>query len=177
MRRGPVAVDDLRLEPHPVQRSLATQQGWAGALIVPLLAGEQAQPLGAFAVYSQAGDARRFAEADWDKKVLAVLARHAALAVQEASRREALRASEEQRAVAETFAAVGDIAANLLHRVNNQVGLIPVRVEGIQDKCAAALAADAYLATNLEQIQRSAAEAMTVLGWRACRRSMPGRAA
>jgi signal transduction histidine kinase len=163
LRRGPVAVDDLAEEPRFSLRDLAGQQGWAGALIVPLLAGEQGQPLGAFSIYSQAEDPRRFAEADWDKKVLAVLARHAALAVQEASRREALRAAEEQRAVAETFAAVGDIAANLLHRVNNQVGTIPVRVEGIQDKCAGALAADPYLATNLEQIERSAAEAMAVM--------------
>ncbi len=163
LRSGPITSDDLGAEPHFAQHDLAARQGWAGALIAPLQAGEQGQPLGAFSVYSRAGDARRFAEADWDKKVLAVLARHAALAVQEASRREALRAAEEQRTVAETFAAVGDIAANLLHRVNNQVGTIPVRVEGIQDKCADALAADAYLATNLEQIQRSAAEAMTVM--------------
>jgi GAF domain-containing protein len=161
--RGPVTADDVRREPTFVLRDLAAQQGWAGALIVPLLAGEQGQPLGAFSVYSQAGDPRRFAEADWDKKVLAVLARHAALALQEASRREALRSAEEQRAVAETFAAVGDIAANLLHRVNNHVGTIPVRVEGIQDKCAAALAADTYLAHNLMEIERSATEAMTVM--------------
>ena len=132
-------------------------------MIVPLLAGEQGEPLGVFSVYSRAGDTRRFAESEWDKKVLAVLARHAALAVQEASRRDALRAAEEQRAVAETFAAVGDIAANLLHRVNNQVGTIPVRVEGIQDKCADALEADPYLAANLQQIERSAGEAMAVM--------------
>jgi signal transduction histidine kinase/putative methionine-R-sulfoxide reductase with GAF domain len=163
VQRGPVTAVDVRAEPHFMLRALAEQQGWTGALIVPLLAGQQGQPLGAFSVYSQAEDPRRFAEADWDKKVLAVLARHAALAVQEASRREALRAAEEQRAVAETFAAVGDIAANLLHRVNNQVGTIPVRVEGIQDKCARALAADPYLATNLDEIERSAAEAMAVM--------------
>jgi signal transduction histidine kinase len=163
LQRAPVTADDVRVNPRFMLRDLAQQQGWAGALIVPLLAGQHGQPLGAFSVYSPAGDPRRFAEADWDKKVLAVLARHAALAVQEASRREALRAAEEQRAVAETFAAVGDIAANLLHRVNNQVGTIPVRVEGIQDKCAPALAADPYLALNLEQIERSAAEAMAVM--------------
>jgi GAF domain-containing protein len=163
VQRGPVTAEDVRADPRFVLGELARQQGWAGALVVPLLAGQQDQPLGAFSVYSQAEDTRRFAEADWDKKVLAVLARHAALAVQEAARREALRAAEEQRAVAETFAAVGDIAANLLHRVNNQVGTIPVRVEGIQDKCAGALAADSYLASNLEQIERSAAEAMAVM--------------
>ncbi len=163
LRRAPVAADDVRAEPQFALRDLAQEQGWSSALIAPLLAGQHGQPLGAFSVYGQASDPRRFAEADWDKKVLAVLARHAALAVQEASRQEALRAAEEQRAVAETFAAVGDIAANLLHRVNNQVGTIPVRVEGIQDKCAAALAADAYLARNLTEIERSATEAMAVM--------------
>ena len=50
---------------------------------------------------------------------------------------EALRLAEDQRATPETFAAIGDIAANLLHRLNNKVGTIPVRVEGIQDKCEA----------------------------------------
>ena len=163
LRRSLVSVDDLSADPHFIQHELAARLGWAGALIAPLQAGDQDRPLGAFSVYSRAGDLRRFEEADWDKKVLAVLARHAALAVQEAARRETLRAVEEQRAVAETFAAVGDIAANLLHRVNNQVGAIPVRVEGIQDKCAAALAADPYLAHNLAEIERSAAEAMAVM--------------
>ena len=163
LRRSLVSSDDLAAEPQFMQRELAARLGWAGALIAPLQAGDQDRPLGAFSVYSRAGDARRFGEADWDKKVLAVLAHHAALAVQEAARRDALRAAEEQRAVAETFAAVGDIAANLLHRVNNQIGAIPVRVEGIQDKCAAALAADPYLAHNLTEIERSAAEAMAVM--------------
>ncbi len=163
VQRQAIAVDDVRREPRFIQRELAETQGWAGALILPLLAGEAHQPLGAFGIYAAADDPRRFAEADWDKKVLAVLAHHAALAVQEASRREALRASEEQRAVAETFAAVGDIAANLLHRVNNKIGTIPVRVEGIQDKCQPALQADAYLAHNLAEIERSADDAMTIM--------------
>ncbi len=62
--------------------------------------------------------------------------------------------------MAETFAAVGDVAANLLHQLNNKVGAIPVRVQGIQDKCAGALAADPYLASNLAEIERSAGDAM-----------------
>ena len=62
--------------------------------------------------------------------------------------------------MAETFAAVGDIAANLLHQLNNKVGTIPVRVQGIQDKCRPAVLADLYLAANLDEIERSATEAM-----------------
>ena len=159
----PLAVDDLRREERFYLHDLAVKNGWSSALIVPLRAGASGQATGAFSVYCMAPDQRRFDVADWDKKVLMVLAHHAALAVYEAVRRDALRASEEQRALAETFAAVGDIAANLLHRVNNKIGTVPVRVEGIQDKCQPALQADPYLAHNLEQIQRSAAEAMAVM--------------
>ena len=55
------------------------------------------------------------------------------------------------------------MAANLLHRLNNKIGVIPVRVEGIQDKCEEALMADSYLAVNLQEIRRSAEEAMEVV--------------
>ena len=116
--------------------------------------------MGAFSVYGSTTDQGRFAASDWDKKVLTILAHYAALAVRNAANQAALRAAQEQRATAETFAAIGDIAANLLHRLNNKVGTIPVRVEGIEDKCAAALRADPYLAANLEEIERSAREAM-----------------
>jgi signal transduction histidine kinase len=74
-----------------------------------------------------------------------------------------LQAAQEQRAIAETFAAVGDIAANLLHQLNNQLGTIPVRVQGIQDKCRDALEEDTYLASNLAEIERSASQAMATL--------------
>ncbi|MCX7853886.1 MAG: triose-phosphate isomerase, partial [Caldilineales bacterium] len=120
-------------------------------------------PLGALSVYNTADAATRLEASDWDRKVLTFLAHYAALAVRSAAHQEALRLAHEQRAAAETFAAVGDIAANLLHRLNNKIGIIPVRVEGIQDKCQASLAADPYLATNLAEIGRSAAEAMEAL--------------
>jgi K+-sensing histidine kinase KdpD len=132
----------------------------AQSIVVPILAGDAREPVGAFCVHCAAADQGRFAESEWDKKVLACLAHYAALAVDNAARQDALRAAQEQRAVAETFAAVGDIAANLLHHLNNKVGTIPVRVQGIQDKRAATLAADVYLAANLAEIERSAREAM-----------------
>jgi len=92
--------------------------------------------------------------------VLTCLAYYAALSVQYAARQDELRQAQEQRAVAETFAAIGDIAANVLHHLNNKVGTIPVRIQGIRDKSGAALAADAYLNANLNEIERSANEAM-----------------
>ena len=49
----------------------------------------------------------------------------------------------ERQTLAETFAALGDVSANLLHRVNNLVGIIPVRVQGVLEK-RPALGEDAY---------------------------------
>ncbi len=139
------------------------QQGPGSALIVPLFTGDDPRPVGAFSVYTGAGDARDFSQADWDKKVLSILGHYAALAIQNAAHLDALRFAEDQRATTETFAAIGEIAANLLHRLNNKIGTIPVRVEGIQDKCLTSLQSDPYLADNLAEIQCSASEAMQVV--------------
>jgi len=137
--------------------------GTGSALVVPLFSSPDGRPVGAFSVNTGSSDLRDFGQSDWDKKVLDILGHYATLAVQLDAQQEALRVAQDQRALTEAFAAVGDIAANLLHRLNNKVGTIPVRVEGIQDKSAAALNADPYLAKNLEEIQRSAAEAMEVV--------------
>jgi signal transduction histidine kinase len=134
--------------------------GWAQSLSVPLMTSEDSQPLGAFSVFNGSSTGGHFTESDWDKKVLNCLAHYAALAVRNAAHQEALNNAQQQRAVAETFAVVGDIAANLLHHLNNKVGTIPVRIQGIQDKCQPALASDHYLAANLVEIERSANEAM-----------------
>jgi len=158
--RAPVTINDLHIDSEPDWPELAGDQGWTQALIVPLLSSEERKPVGALSVFSTGSNVGYFAESEWDKKVLTCLAHYAALAVHNAARQEALRAVQEQRAIAETFAAVGDIAANLLHHLNNKVGTIPVRVQGIQDKCQPALSADPYLDTNLVEIERSATEAM-----------------
>ena len=116
--------------------------------------------MGAFGVYSTETDPGRFAESDWDKKVSDFPGALCRTGMQNENRQQALRSAQEQRSVAETFAAIGDIASNLLHHLNNKVGTIPVRVQSIQDKCAPALSADQYLANNLTEIERCAMEAM-----------------
>lgn len=161
--RGPVTSNDVRTDPRFNRTELAQAQGWARALIVPLLTSDDREPIGAFGVYSVGSEPGRFAESEWDNKVLTCLAHYANLAVQNQARQEALYAAQERHAVAETFAAAGDIAANVLHHLNNKVGTIPVRVQGIQDKCQSALVADDYLATQLVEIERSASEAMAVV--------------
>ena len=126
---------DVREDERFHRHDLARVQNWTSALIMPLMISDAQEPIGAFSVYSTISESGRFAESDWDKKILTCLAHYAVLAIQNASNLEALRTVQEQHAVAETFAAVGDIAANLLHQLNNKVGTIPVRIQGIQDKC------------------------------------------
>jgi signal transduction histidine kinase/GAF domain-containing protein len=135
--------------------------GQPNALLIPL--GESAKALGMFGAFNADAGAGRTAKSEWDKKVLACLANYAVLAIQNESHQQALRASQEQHWTAETFAAVGDISANLLHNMNNKVGTIPVRVQAIQDKYQKKLEKDPYLANNLAEIQRSAAEAMQIV--------------
>jgi GAF domain-containing protein len=160
LSREAVVAYDVRTDPRFHRKDLAKSQNWTRALIVPLMTGSNELPLGALGVYSSSPDQGKFAESDWDKKVLTFLSHYAVLALQNESRQQELRAAQEQRSVAETFAAVGDIASNLLHHLNNKVGTIPVRVQSIQDKCAIALQADPYLANNLSEIERCAMEAM-----------------
>ena len=138
-------------------------QNQPDALLIPLPAGEPAKGLGMFGVFNSVTGAGQGAKTEWDKKVLACLANYAVLAVQNESRQQALHVSQEQHWTAETFAAVGDISANLLHNMNNKVGTIPVRIQAIQDKYQQALESDAYLANNLAEIERSASDAMQIV--------------
>jgi signal transduction histidine kinase/putative methionine-R-sulfoxide reductase with GAF domain len=151
IRQRAAVVETLRLLPP--------EAGQLNAVVVPI-ASRDSDALGALGIFSHASPAASFAEADWDTKVVTILAQYAALSIQNAAQQEALRQAQEQRAVAETFAVVGDVAANLLHQLNNKVGTIPVRIQGIQDKCQPALTADRYLQSNLDEIERSANEAM-----------------
>lgn len=132
------------------------------ALYLPL--GDPASAAGMFGVFEPgSGEERSAPPSEWDKKVLACLANYAALAIQNESRQQALRLSQEQHWTAETFAAVGDISANLLHNMNNKVGTIPVRVQGLQDKYGYLLETDPYLANALTEIERSATGAMQIV--------------
>lgn len=160
LQRSAVISEDLRTDPRFHRPDLAQSQNWIRALVVPLAISEESLPIGAISVYSASNDPGRFAESDWDKKVLTFLAHYGVLAVQNKERQEALRSAQQQRSVAETFAAVGDIASNLLHHLNNKVGTIPVRVQNVQDKSRKFLDADPYLAHNLAEIERCATEAM-----------------
>jgi signal transduction histidine kinase len=116
-----------------------------------------------FGVFNPDVGAGRSVKSEWDKKVLACLANYAVLAVQNEAHQQALQTSQEQHWTAETFAAVGDVSANLLHNMNNKVGTIPVRVQALQDKYGEILESDPYLANQLAEIERSATYAMQIV--------------
>ena len=151
------------LKKEKISSEVIESQDGSRALIVPLFTGDDERALGAFSVFSSNSDTGRISESEWDEKVLTCLAHYAVLAIQNESHQEALRSSQEQHWTAETFAAVGDISANLLHNMNNKVGIIPVRIQAIQDKYRQMLETDSYLNKSLREIERSAMEAMQIV--------------
>ncbi len=178
LAREAVISANVQEDPRFHRPDLARAHGWGPALIVPMLVGDQREPVGAVSVYWAQAYRRPGVEplpsdaappvptatvSDWDRKVLTILAHYAALAVHNARHRQALEQAQEQRAVAEAFAALGDVAANVLHQLNNKVGTIPVRVEGIQDRYEELLTAHPYLAQNLAAIEQSARDAMAAV--------------
>lgn len=156
----PITIDDIRFEPKFMRPAMAQQRGWVSAIVVPLLAAkDNANPVGSFALYAR--ELRDFS--DWDKKLLTVLANHAAVAIRDAEQLQLLKQAQERQATAETIAAVGDVAANLLHQLNNKFGAISVRVQGIEAKCADVLEANPYLTSNLQDIAQSTRQAMAIV--------------
>lgn len=156
----PLAIDNVRAHPYFQSHNLADEKGWVSALVVPLLAPHPHElPVGGFILY--ASHLRDFSE--WDKKLLTCLANHAAVAIRDAEQLSRLKETQERQAIAETFAAVGDVGANLLHQLNNKFGAISARVQGIEDKCEEALESWPYLANNLQDISRSTRQAMQIV--------------
>jgi GAF domain-containing protein len=152
--RQPLLSPDVSRDPRFLRRGLAKQMGWVSGLIVPLLM-RDGTPRGALTLYTS--EPRNFSE--WDQRLLTWLANHTAIAVQDAETLEALAQAHERQTLAETFAALGDVAANLLHRVNNLVGIIPVRVQGVIEK-RPAVREDSYLSAALSEIEENARSAM-----------------
>jgi signal transduction histidine kinase/putative methionine-R-sulfoxide reductase with GAF domain len=165
MLSGQTSIDQDAHDDLP--ENIVSTQECGHALIAPLFApgeGSNTQtPIGALSIYYASDELQDFEQTDWDKNVLNILAHYATLAIQSAERQEAIRQAQERHTVTEAFAAVGDIASNLLHQLNNKIGTIPVRVEGIQDKCADTLESDHYLNSNLAEIQRSSTDAIQVV--------------
>ncbi|MDW8327020.1 MAG: GAF domain-containing protein [Anaerolineales bacterium] len=155
LTRRPVYSADLPTDPRIKRRRLVDAMKWVSGLAVPLI-GREGAPLGAFSVYTQA--LREFS--DWETRLLTSLANHAAVAFQQAEALTQIKLAQERQAVAETFAVLGDVAANLIHRINNMVGVIPQLVEGLKEK-RPDLLDDPFVKKKLTDIEGSARKAMT----------------
>ncbi len=153
--RKPVYTADMANEPLVTRRKLSVQLRWVAAVVMPLI-GRDGVPRGAFGVYSQTP--RNFN--DWEMRLLTALANHAAVAFQQAEALAQVKLAQERQAVAETFAVLGDVAANLIHRVNNMVGVIPALTQSLTEK-RPDLLSDPVAAKKLADIASSARQAMT----------------
>ncbi|MCB0196245.1 MAG: GAF domain-containing sensor histidine kinase [Anaerolineae bacterium] len=155
-----ISIDDVRQHAKFRPKKFAEKRGWVSCIIVPLLSPrDENSAVGSFSLY--ATHLRDFS--DWDKKLLTCLANHAAVAIRDAEQRAQLKQAQERQVIAETFAAVGDVAANLVHQLNNNFGAISVRVQGIEEKCEEALADWPYLTDNLAEIAQSSRQAMNLV--------------
>jgi len=154
LTRMPVICTDIATDPRVGRRDLVQRMHWSAALIVPLTI-RDGTPRGALGIYTP--EPRSFS--DWDTRLLSVLGNHAAVTLQLAEALDQAKLAEERQAVAETFAVLGDVSANLLHRVNNLIGIIPVKVQGIADKRPGVLE-DRYVADSLRDIEAGARAAM-----------------
>jgi signal transduction histidine kinase len=152
--RRPAISTDLRADGRIRRRKMLLHMNWSSALIVPLI-GPDGTPRGAFGAYSL--ETRIFS--DWDTRLLTCLANHATAAFQQAEAIAQVKQAQERQAVAETFAVLGDVSANLLHRVNNLIGLIPAVAQGIVEK-RPDLQADPQTMKSLADIEASARAAM-----------------
>ena len=138
---------------------------WEQVLVFPLISsdGQRQRTSGILCVFNTQMEGPRIISANWDEKVISILARYAVLAMQNLDSIEALQHAQDQTTLVETFAALGDVAANLLHQLNNKFGTIPVRIQGLQDKYADLLADEPYLEKNLAAIEESARQAMEIM--------------
>lgn len=158
-QKQPVPIDDIRTLQTDQWRERTAERGWISAIVVPLLLPGDGRAVGSFTFVTDR--LRDFS--DWDKKVLTCLASQAAIAIKDARLLIQLKKAQESQAFAETFAAVGDVAANLMHQLNNQLGAIPARLQGVQAKSGPLLAANPYLAKNLVEIEQNAKHALSIV--------------
>jgi len=160
LARAPVQSDDVRIDKRLHHPELAAQYGWLRALIVPIVTGPDDEPIGATNVYCSQ-DAQDAVTSGEQMQILTLLADLAAMVIVSATRYQVGEAAETP---SRSYVLLGDLATSLLVRLRVKAGAIPVRIEGIQDKCGAAVAADDYLAENLAAIQQNIRESMQVVG-------------
>ena len=91
-----------------------------------------------------------------DESLLEILAAQTAVAIQTARYYQELEKTRQRSYEAERIAAMGDMASNMVHNINNSVGAIRVLVQQIQFKLTREALTPEFLLKKLESIEKSA---------------------
>jgi len=128
------------------------------ALSVPILGGPQGEPIGVINI----GSPKPGAFTRDDQRLLEALASQAAIAIQNARYLEAMRESQRRQMEAEKIAAMADIAGNMVHRINNNVGAIRAMLQQIELKMMQGTLTNAYLRDKLQAIRENAEQTLEI---------------
>ncbi len=121
-------------------------------LSVPILDGETGMPMGVINI----GSPKPHAFDERDRRLLESLARQAAVAIRNAQYVQEIQREQERRNEAEKLASLGDLAGNMVHRINNAVGAIRAFVQQVQARLDRGDLDDDYLRRKLGAILENA---------------------
>ena len=124
----------------------------------PIVSGSEKEPIGILVISSPELDAF----GPDDLRLLETLANQASIAIQNARYLQELRAYQERQVEAERMAAMADIATNMVHRLNNTIGVIRPFTQQIEGKLDRGDLTDDYLRSKLHSIQESADRTLEV---------------
>ena len=94
----------------------------------------------------------------YDVELLEALAQEAVIAIQNATRHQALQDEHERRLAAEKWTVMGQAATALAHRINNLIGIVPASAAEIRrslDRLDIPAAERAWIDANLDRIERN----------------------
>ncbi len=125
-------------------------------IVVPILVGAEDMPIGVLNVESPVRDAFGGVY----QLLLERFARKVSILLAVAKLRSDIANTLEAHHSAELMIAVGDQASNMVHKLNNVVGAMRVRVKEVQQNCAAEVEGSDFLKESLDHLLRGAEETL-----------------
>ena len=148
-------IEDVHSDPRVKYLYKDVLGGMRSELVVPLVAEDEV--LGVINFESPLRSAFKGRE-----YLVKLFADQAAMAMLNARRVEELLAAKQSRSELWTMAQIGDIAANLIHRLNSDVGAVKVLVDEIRYREAELLRSNPFLASRLDDIYNMALKALDI---------------
>lgn len=108
------------------------------------------------------GNSRPDVFTEEDESLLDILATQAAVAIQTARYYQEMQESRLHSEQVEQIAAMGDIASNMVHSINNSTGAIRVLVQQIRRKLGQEQLTPEFLAAKLDDIEKSAEKTLAM---------------